>query len=85
MQSIKKKIFVLNPEYEQIIVQKSQKKICKPTSFPHCMFACWWLIALMSEDRQTDRKIDGLTERHRVRETYRQSYRQTDRQTVPIS
>ena len=26
----------------------------------HFMFACWWLIVLMSADRQTDRKIDRL-------------------------
>ena len=29
----------------------------------HCMFACWWLIALISVDIQTNRKIDRLTDR----------------------
>ena len=40
----------------------------------HCMFACWWLIVLMSADRQTDKKTYRLTERQTGRETYRQTY-----------
>ena len=39
------------------------------------MFACWWLITLMSADRQTDRKIDRLIDRQTGREIL------TDRQT----
>ena len=39
----------------------------------HCMFACWWLIVLMSADRQTDKKTYRLTDR--------QAERHTDRQT----
>ena len=47
------------------------------------MFACWWLIVLMSADRQTDKKTYRLTDRQTGRETYRQTDRQTDIQTVP--
>ena len=36
------------------------------------MFACRWLIALMSADRQIDKKTYRLTDRHTGRETYRQ-------------
>ena len=50
----------------------------------HCMFACWWLIALMSADRQTDKKTYRLTDRQTGRETYRQTDRQFDIQTVPF-
>ena len=50
----------------------------------HCLFACWWLIALMSADKQEDIRIDRLTNRETGRETYRQTDRQTDRQTVPF-
>ena len=50
----------------------------------HCMFACWWLIVLMSADRQTDKKTYRLTDRQTGRETYRQTDRQTDIQTVPF-
>ena len=49
------------------------------------MAACWWLIALMRADRQTDRNIYGLIDRQTGREKYRQTYRQIDRQTVPFS
>ena len=41
------------------------------------MFACWWLIALMSTDRQTDKKTYILTDR----QTDRQRDIQTDRLT----
>ena len=51
----------------------------------HCIFACWWLIVLMSTDRQTDRKIDRLMDRQTGRETYRQTDRQTDRQPKLVS
>ena len=50
-------------------------------SFPmqfHCMFACWWLIALMSADIQTDKKTYRLTDTQTGRETYRQTDRQTE-------
>ena len=50
----------------------------------HCMFACWWLIVLMSADRQTDKKTYRLTDRQTGRETYRQTERHTDIQTVPF-
>ena len=50
----------------------------------HCMFAFWWLVALMSADRQTDRNIDGLTDGHIGRQINRQTDKQTDRQTVPF-
>ena len=55
------------------------------SSLYHCMFVCWWLIALMSADRRTLRKIDRLTDRQTGRETYRQTDGQTDRQTVPFT
>ena len=42
------------------------------------MFACWWLIALMSADIQTDKKTYRLTNRQTGRETYRQTDRPTD-------
>ena len=45
------------------------------------MFACWWLIELMSANRQVDRKIDRLTDRQTGKKTYRQAERHTDRQT----
>ena len=48
------------------------------------MFACWWLIALMSADRQTDKKTYRLTDRQTGRDAYRQTDRQTDIQTVPF-
>ena len=50
----------------------------------HCMFACWWLIVLMSADRQTDKKTYRLTDRQTGRETYRQTDTHTDIQTVPF-
>ena len=50
----------------------------------HCMFACWWLIVLMSADRQTDKKTYRLTDRHTGRETYRPTDKHTDIQTVPF-
>ena len=54
------------------------------TPLQHCMFACWWLIALMSGDRQTDSKTYRLTDRQAGRETNRQTDRHTDIQTVPF-
>ena len=36
------------------------------------MFACWWLIALMSTDRQTDGQADRYTDRQTDRLTDRQ-------------
>ena len=48
------------------------------------MFACWWLIALISADRQTDKKKYRLTDRQTGRETYRQRDTQTNIQTVPF-
>ena len=50
----------------------------------HCMFACWWLIALISADGQIDKKTYRLTDRQTGRETFRQTDRQTDIQTVPF-
>ena len=47
------------------------------------MFACWWLIALMSADRQTDKKniqTDRQTDRQRDIQTDRQTDRLTYRQ-----
>ena len=37
----------------------------------HCMFACWWLIALMSADRETDKNTYRLTDRQRDIQTDR--------------
>ena len=48
------------------------------------MFTCWWLIALMSADRQTDKKTYRLTDRQTGRETYRPSDGHTSIQTVPF-
>ena len=42
------------------------------------MFACWWLIALMSADRPTDKKTYRLTERQTGIHTYIQTDRLTD-------
>ena len=56
----------------------------QPSAPIHCMFACWWLIALMSADRQTDRKTYRLTERQTGIYTYRQTDWQIDIQTVPF-
>ena len=50
----------------------------------HCMFACWWLIALMGADRHTDRKMTRLTDRQTGRETYRQTDGRSDIQKVPF-
>ena len=44
----------------------------------HCMFACWWLIALMSANRQTDKKTYRLTDIQRERQRDIQTDRQTD-------
>ena len=35
----------------------------------HCMFACWWLIAVMSADRHPDRMIDRLIDRQTGKKT----------------
>ena len=45
------------------------------------MFACWWLIALMSADRYTDRNIDRLIDRQTDRKMDRLIDGQTDRET----
>ena len=42
----------------------------------NCRVACWWVIALMSADRETDRQKDQQNER--------QTDRQAERQTVPF-
>ena len=54
------------------------------TPLQHCMFTCWWLIALMSVDRQTDSKTYRLTDRQTGRETNRKTDRHTDVQIVPF-
>ena len=45
------------------------------------MFACWWPIALMSADRQTDRQTDRKADWRTYRQAERHTYRQTDRLT----
>ena len=39
----------------------------------HCMLACWWLTALMTADRHTNRKIDKTTDRQRDIQTDKQT------------